>query len=189
MVVIQDEVSDLETNIDFLFDEQVIQDEKLLDLEQETEEIDEQLVVIGDNVESKFDQLEGMIEIRFIHSSMFKRHEHGELPSYCPTGLEDTTLALDFRVTVIEENGGSDGNSSVAELEVRVETLEGTAVDHETRISAAETDVSGKIFNLLFNVTYIKKYQTTVVHHTINFKRKKLSYMKVSQFRFGGIGS
>ena len=36
------------------------------------------------------------------------------------------------------------GNSSVAELEVRVETLEGTAADHETRISAAESDINGK---------------------------------------------
>ena len=59
-------------------------------------------------------------------------------------GLQDTTLALDFRVTALEENGGGDGNSSVAELEVRVETLEETAADHETRISAVEVDVSGR---------------------------------------------
>ena len=58
--------------------------------------------------------------------------------------LQDTTLALDFRVTVLEENGGGDGNSSVAELEVRVETLEGTAADHESRISATETDITGE---------------------------------------------
>ena len=58
--------------------------------------------------------------------------------------IETTALALDFRVTVLEENGGSDGNSSVTELEVRVETLEGTAADHETRISAAESDINGK---------------------------------------------
>ena len=37
-------------------------------------------------------------------------------------GLQDTTLALDFRVTILE-NGGSGGNSSIAELEVRVEHL------------------------------------------------------------------
>ena len=42
------------------------------------------------------------------------------------TGLQDTTLALEFRVTVLEENGGDDGNSSVAELVVMVERLEGT---------------------------------------------------------------
>ena len=52
-------------------------------------------------------------------------------------------MALDFRVTVLEENGGGDGNSSVAELEVRVETLEGTAADHETRISVVEADING----------------------------------------------
>ena len=60
------------------------------------------------------------------------------------TDLQATTLALDFRVTALEENGGGDGNSSVAELEVRVETLEGTAADHETRILAAETDINGE---------------------------------------------
>ena len=57
--------------------------------------------------------------------------------------LEDTTLALDFRVTALEENGGGNGNSSVVELEVRVEALERTAADHETRISAAEMDIAG----------------------------------------------
>ena len=60
--------------------------------------------------------------------------------------LQATTLSLDFRVTVLEEDGGSDGNSSVAELEVRVETLEGTTADHETRISAAEVDINGNNF-------------------------------------------
>ena len=58
------------------------------------------------------------------------------------TDLQDQTLALDFRVTALEENGGGDGNSSVAELEVRVETLEEITADHETRISAVETDVN-----------------------------------------------
>ena len=46
---------------------------------------------------------------------------------------------LDFRVTTLEENGGR-----VAELEVRVEALEGTTADHETRLTAAETDIEGK---------------------------------------------
>ena len=58
-------------------------------------------------------------------------------------GLQATTLSLDFRVTVLEENGGGDGNSSVAELEVRVEALEGTTADHETRISMTESNISG----------------------------------------------
>ena len=61
--------------------------------------------------------------------------------------LEDTTLALDFRVTALEETGGGDGNSSVAELEVRVEALEGTAVDHKIRIANTEADVNGKYYS------------------------------------------
>ena len=60
------------------------------------------------------------------------------------TDIETTTLALDFRVTVLEESGGDDGNSSVVELEVRVETLEVTAADHETRLTTTETDIEGK---------------------------------------------
>ena len=44
------------------------------------------------------------------------------------TDLQYTTLNLDSRVTVLEENGGGDGRNSVAELEVLVETLEGTAL-------------------------------------------------------------
>ena len=42
------------------------------------------------------------------------------MTSVFAAGLTATTLSLDFRVTVLEENGGSDGNSSVAELEERV---------------------------------------------------------------------
>ena len=71
--------------------------------------------------------------------------------------LESTTLDLDSRVTVLEENGGSDGNSSVAELEVRVETLEGTAADHETRLTTAEADIEGlKLVHLINDVKILK---------------------------------
>ena len=38
----------------------------------------------------------------------------------------------------------------MAELEVRVETLEGTAADHETRISAVEADVNGSVTCVVF---------------------------------------
>ena len=64
--------------------------------------------------------------------------------------MQATTLSLDFRVTVLEENGGDGGNSTVAELEVRVETLEGTADDHKTRISATESDVTGMNMEWIF---------------------------------------
>ena len=46
-------VSDLDQDVNFLFDEQVIQDEKLLNLEQETDTINEDLDVIDDDLESK----------------------------------------------------------------------------------------------------------------------------------------
>ena len=71
-----------------------------------------------------------------------------------------TTTTLDFRVTVLEDNGGGNGNSSVAELEVRVETLEETAADHETRISTTEFDVTG---NLAFNHVKWRKFITRTI--------------------------
>ena len=50
-------------------------------------------------------------------------------------------------MTALEEKGGSDGNSSVAELEVRVETLEGIVTEHETRIFAVEAELNGRNYN------------------------------------------
>ena len=81
------------------------------------------------------------------------------LDSVFITDLQATTATLDFRVTALEENGGGDGNSSVADLEVRVETLEETAADHETRISTVESDVTGKcIFNYYKKYSYCQNY-------------------------------
>ena len=37
VVAIEDEVTELESDVEFLFDQQLIQDQKLLDLEQETD--------------------------------------------------------------------------------------------------------------------------------------------------------
>ena len=36
----------------------------------------------------------------------------------------------------------------MVELEVRVEAIEGTAADHETRLSTADTDINGTFHNL-----------------------------------------
>ena len=44
VIEIEEDVSDLDQDVNFLFDEQVIQDEKLLDLEQETEVIEQNIV-------------------------------------------------------------------------------------------------------------------------------------------------
>ena len=54
---IEEDLTVLEGGVNFLFDEQVIQDERLLNLETETEEIDEQLVIVDDDLESKFREL------------------------------------------------------------------------------------------------------------------------------------
>ena len=51
---IEEDVTGLGQGVNFLFDEQIIQDERLLNLETETGEIDEQLVLIDDDLESTF---------------------------------------------------------------------------------------------------------------------------------------
>ena len=73
------------------------------------------------------------------------------------------STALEIRVTALEENGGDDGNSSVAELEVRVETLEGTADVHETRISATEVDIEGTRLSLLSSKVTPERTQNIAV--------------------------
>ena len=79
-------------------------------------------------------------------------------------------MALDFRVTVLEQNGGNDGNSSVAELEVRVETLEGTAADHDTRISSTEADLNGRVTCVVFFSTGFENSKIAIKKEILNYK-------------------
>ena len=46
-------------------------------------------------------------------------------------------MTLDSRVTVLEEDS--------AELEIRIETVEGTATDHETRLTASENEIEDRL--------------------------------------------
>ena len=46
-------------------------------------------------------------------------------------------------MTTLEENSGSGGNSSIDELEVRVEVLESTTNNLETRLTIAEANLEG----------------------------------------------
>ena len=119
---IQQDISNLDENVDFLFDETVIQDERLFQLETETEGIEE--------------DVEGLCHL---YSKQCLIITKSQCNSLNVSGLQITTFELDDRVTTLEENSG-DG------LEVRVEILEGTAADHETRISATEADTNGKPF-------------------------------------------
>ena len=54
VMVIEDEVTGLDQDINFLFDEQVIQDERLFSLEQTSLGILEELTVVDDELESGF---------------------------------------------------------------------------------------------------------------------------------------
>ena len=54
--------------------------------------------------------------------------------------MQSITIELDTRVTDLEEGAG---NNSIAELEVRVETLELTTTDHNSRLITLEGNVVG----------------------------------------------
>ena len=51
VVVLQDEVSDIEANVNFLFDETIIQDQRIFSLEQISIDVDAQLDIIDDTLE------------------------------------------------------------------------------------------------------------------------------------------
>ena len=75
------------------------------------------------------------------------------------SGLQANTLDLEVRIGNLEENSGDNGNSSIAELELRVETLEDVTAEQETRIVAGEENIQGEAFLLYkvsrdFNVLY-----------------------------------
>ena len=53
VVEIEEDVTGLDLNVNFLFDEQVIQDERLFSLEQDTDVIISELDIVEDDLESK----------------------------------------------------------------------------------------------------------------------------------------
>ena len=61
MSLLELQVADLDEDMDFLFDEQVIQDERLFSLEQTALGILEELVIIDDEFETVDNDLEGKI--------------------------------------------------------------------------------------------------------------------------------
>ena len=54
VVEIEEDVTGLDQDVNFLFDEQIIQDERLLNLEQETDIIDTRLLIIDNELEGEF---------------------------------------------------------------------------------------------------------------------------------------
>ena len=129
---VDEDVTRLDEDVSFLFDEQVIQDERLLELEQRSVEVVVELAKINANILGNLNCVRNCS----IPITIFD----------CYIRYYLFNLNLDMRVVDLEENGGSGGNSCVAELEVRVETLEGTAADHETRLTTTETDIEGLQF-------------------------------------------
>ena len=127
---LEENVVDLDEDVDFLFDETVIQDQRLLNLEEASVQVTVELAEVNVNIQGK----SHTVLLQSLCINIYVKPINVSFPF---TDLETTDQVLDFRVSVLEENGGSDGNSSVAELEVRVETLEGTAA-REYRVTMAE---------------------------------------------------
>ena len=55
-----------------------------------------------------------------------------------PSDLQANALDLEVRVGNLEENSGDDGNSSIAELELRVDTLEDVTAEIEVQVVRLE---------------------------------------------------
>ena len=70
VTLLEIQVVDLDEDVDFLFDEQAIQDEKLLNLEQETDAINGQLVIIDDEFDIIDDELESKLIFKTEHIFM-----------------------------------------------------------------------------------------------------------------------
>ena len=138
VTVVQGGVEELDEDVDFLFDETVIQDERLLALEQTSDQVVVELTEINANI---------LGNPKHSHVLIFFFKKLTSVLIFLIT-MQNFYLDLDTRVVDLEDNGGGDGNSSVAELEVRVETLEGTAADHETRVTTVETDIEGNNNNI-----------------------------------------
>ena len=132
---IEEDLAELDEDVGFLFDGQIIQDERLFSLEQTSDEILGELDLVEDDLESErirrfFPLFKCLSKCKNIVGWL-------GLASFVQISRRKEIIAftnVDFHI--FEVDGG---NSFVAEIEVRVETLEGTAADHETRISAAET--------------------------------------------------
>ena len=73
------------------------------------------------------------------------------------TGLQATTITLDYRVTTLEENGG--GNANITELETRVSQLEVTTGQLETRITTNQERIEGSWKTFLFLCPFNGKIQ------------------------------
>ena len=88
MVVIEDDVTDLEVNlmelegdVNFLFDEQVIQDERLLNLEETSNGIITELDIIGDELDGKLTKFS--LESHFAFEGTFSQIYSQYTAIYC----------------------------------------------------------------------------------------------------------
>ena len=92
-------------------------------------------------------------------------------------------MELDDRVTDLEENGRGGGNSSVAELEQRVEALDGTAAEQETRLTAAEENIQ-VIISMNYLINKVRNRQPQFHSNVLNFLGKKITGIKLLNITF-----
>ena len=96
--------------------------------------------------------------------------------------LQANTLDLEVRVGNLEENSGDNGNSSIAQLEVRVETLEDVIAELELRVGTLE-DATAELevrVDTLEDVT--ADQETRIMAAEENIQGKKLALCKLPFF-------
>ena len=102
------DLTEVERDVNFLFDEQIIQDEKLFDLEETSDQVVVELTKVNANIQGrKFEFVPYLIFV-LIWTQLMHNFSY----------FFSLAQIFDFRVTALEENGGGDGDSSVAGLEI-----------------------------------------------------------------------
>ncbi len=130
-------------DVDFLFDEQFLQDQRLLNLEIETNDLDDEILRLDDTIEGCEEHITmysfGIYFIEWMNKQL----------SSCFTVLQIRTLSLENRVLILEENGGgSHDNSSIVDLEIRVTDLEIENADQAENIATNTHNLAGAWFCL-----------------------------------------
>ena len=126
---------------------------QVIEIEEDVSYLDQE---IQDDIVSKFRKVPDSIKNCKTFFSLFLSQ------FFLMTDLQANNLDLDVRVGNLEENSMNDGNSSIAELELRVGTLEDVTAeleiqvnsledvtaDQETRIVVAEENIQGEKLKL-----------------------------------------
>lgn len=137
MTDLRDDVSGIDSTVENLFDDQIIQNQRILTLEQTLHSLAVNLFEVQQDVQSKTVVLCFFFKIFNLGFLLFAPKVDF---IFLLSVLQDAVFELDFRVTTLEEN--DDDIANLAELETRVSHLEMQAYAQIANITYLNTDAS-----------------------------------------------